>query len=163
MVQMEWNEAAIRVWLLLKVTLYESSERLTFTAPAQSIKKSNQRLFARIRKPNYVRRKELRVWWQLARLGHKVEHNAVNWRARRCLLNPSFMERLTGMIWSLIFRTSLKPPTKTTYFQAFFRETRLYPEGGVYTTRFINLNLWFSGCDQDCCRLKSRPSAFISS
>lgn len=38
--------------LLLQVTPRESSERLTFTAPAQSINKSNQRLFARV--PNQI-------------------------------------------------------------------------------------------------------------
>lgn len=51
-VQMEWEEPAVCAGPLLKVRLCEPGERLTFTAPAQSIKKSNQRMFARI--PNQI-------------------------------------------------------------------------------------------------------------
>lgn len=49
---MEWEEASVCAGPLLKVTLREPGERLTFTAPARSIKKSNQRMFAGI--PNQI-------------------------------------------------------------------------------------------------------------
>lgn len=49
---MEWEEPAVCAGPLLKVRLCEPGERLTSTAPAQSIKKSNQRMFARI--PNQI-------------------------------------------------------------------------------------------------------------
>lgn len=57
------------------------SERLTFTAWAQSREKSNQGMLAGDSKPNYVRRKEPRMCEQPVTLGQKIKHNFINWLA----------------------------------------------------------------------------------
>lgn len=48
MIGVKLNETAFCARVPLKVSLYESSDSLTFTAPAESIKKSNQGMLARV-------------------------------------------------------------------------------------------------------------------
>ena len=48
MIPDRWNETAVCARVPVKVSLCESSDHLTFTAPAESMKKSNQRMLARI-------------------------------------------------------------------------------------------------------------------
>lgn len=88
MITPEWNETAVCARVPLKVSLCESSERLTFTAPAESIMKSNQRMLAKGSKLNYVRRKELRIWLHPDQSAQKVKFNFINWPAGRCNLEP---------------------------------------------------------------------------
>ncbi len=48
MIAVEWNETSVCARVPLKVILCESNDSLTFTAPAESIKKSNQGMLARV-------------------------------------------------------------------------------------------------------------------
>lgn len=48
MIPVKWNETTVCARVPLKVSLCESNDGLTFTAPAESIKKSNQGMLARV-------------------------------------------------------------------------------------------------------------------
>lgn len=48
MIPDRWNETTVCAGVPVKVSLCESSDHLTFTAPAESMKKSNQGMLAKI-------------------------------------------------------------------------------------------------------------------
>lgn len=72
------------------------SDCLTFTAPAESIRNLIKNV-SQASKPNYVRRKEVRICGQLVKLDHNIKYNSINWLAHQCL--PSLLY-ITRMIWS---------------------------------------------------------------
>lgn len=105
MLPVKQNEPTVYVRVPLKINLFESSDGLTFMAPAESIKKSNQGMLPRVQNQIMSERKGLSICGQHVKSGQHVKYNLINWQQHHvCFFLYTLKEhlRLYGSSWLLI-------------------------------------------------------------